>query len=295
MPVTVDPVSAERRLTRSMRAWLVIDSILVTLSGFQLFVLTEYTDRAFAWTIAPPLTAAFLGAAYFAALILVYGSSRQVRWEDARLAVIGVLVFTTLTLIATLLHLDRFHLAAPTPGARIAAWGWLAVYVVVPVALAILLVVQLRAPGEDGPRVAPLPVALRIALAAQATVLLVLGVVLFVAPTMPVWPWPLTPLTGRAVAAWLIGVGVIAAQAVWENEWRRVRVTMAGYAALGVLEIAALARYARFTTGGPRALVYLLFLFIVLGTGLYGWSASRRAGRAAARTAPGRGVRIIPG
>jgi hypothetical protein len=35
--------------------------VLVFLAGVQLFILSEQTDRYFAWTIVPPLTAALLG------------------------------------------------------------------------------------------------------------------------------------------------------------------------------------------------------------------------------------------
>jgi hypothetical protein len=40
---------------------LAIASVLVAVAGFQLFVLSEHTDRYFAWTIEP-LSAAMLGA-----------------------------------------------------------------------------------------------------------------------------------------------------------------------------------------------------------------------------------------
>jgi hypothetical protein len=44
-----------------MRGLLLAAGALVFLAGFQLFILTEQTDLYFAWTIQPPLTAAFLG------------------------------------------------------------------------------------------------------------------------------------------------------------------------------------------------------------------------------------------
>jgi hypothetical protein len=47
-----------------MKWMLLAASILVSLAGVQLFILTENTDRYFAWTIDPPLTAAALGGAY---------------------------------------------------------------------------------------------------------------------------------------------------------------------------------------------------------------------------------------
>ncbi len=41
-------------------------------------------------------------------------------------------VFTTLTLMVTLLHLDRFHLHAADLLTRSLTWAWLLVYAVVP-------------------------------------------------------------------------------------------------------------------------------------------------------------------
>jgi hypothetical protein len=55
-----------RRITPTMRRMLYIAATLVFIAGIQLFVLTEHTDRFFAWTIGVPLTAAFLGAGYWA-------------------------------------------------------------------------------------------------------------------------------------------------------------------------------------------------------------------------------------
>ena len=52
----------ERQLTSGMRAMLWAASLLVLLAGVPLFLGSEQTDLYFAWTIMPPLTAAFLGA-----------------------------------------------------------------------------------------------------------------------------------------------------------------------------------------------------------------------------------------
>ena len=268
-----------------MRVWLLVDTVLVLLSGFQLFVLTERTNTAFAWTIASPLTAAFLGAGYWAALLLVFGSSRQTRWSDARLAVFGVLVFTTLTTVATLLHLDKFHLAASNLGPRVAAWGWLGVYVFVPPVLLVLLILQLRVPGHDPPRMLRLPVFIRVILALQGAILLILGTTMFAQPAVPSWPWALTPLTGRAIAAWLVGIGVIAVQVVWENDWRRVRVAMGSFTLLAVLELVALARYGKSVDWTqPAAAAYLFFLLVMAGVGAYLLTSMRGASSRAGAT-----------
>jgi hypothetical protein len=110
------------------------------------------------------------------------------------------------------------------------------------------------------------------------------GTALFLVPqTMAaLWPWALTPLTGQAVGAWLIGVGVTAAQMCWENDFGHVYAGMAGLAVLGALQLIALARYGFSTVdwSGAGGWIYLLFVLSVLGVGLYGWlEARRRIGR----------------
>ena len=64
------------------------------------------------------------------------------------LGVPGILAFVWLTLIATLIHLDLFHLDSNGFAAQLAAWVWLAVYVVEPPVLTWAFVAQLRAPGR---------------------------------------------------------------------------------------------------------------------------------------------------
>jgi hypothetical protein len=182
-----------------------------------------------------------------------------------------------LTLIATLLHLDRFHLSSADLVAQTAAWVWLAVYVIVPIALAILIFFQWRVPGEDPERVAPMPAWYRSLLFAQAFILIALGVILFLYPTSPFWPWTLTPLTGRAIASWLIGIGSIVTHASLENDWSRTRPMMLGYLALGVLQFSALARYATLIDWSkPHGALYIVFLASILLVGVYGWLAARR-------------------
>jgi len=269
-----------RPLTNAMKWMLLAASILVFLAGIQLFILTENTDRYFAWTVDPPLTAAALGGAYWASSVLELGASRQPTWARARIALPAVLVFTTLIFVTTLLHLDRFHLGNGFPATtQFVTWLWIAVYAVVPVLMSILLVHQLRAAGVDEPRRNPLPPWLRAVLGLHAVVLLTLGFALFVAPsmTMSLWPWMLTPLTARTVGAWLLSLGLAAAHANAENDWGRVTVATQTYVLLGILEFVALIRYpSSVDWARPAAAIYVLFLASVLLVGIYGWVTTRR-------------------
>src|SRR5213594_127357 len=138
-----------------MRWLLYAASALVFLAGLQLTVFTEQTATYFAWTISPPLTAAFLGASYWAAVPVEVIAARQSTWASARVAVPAIWLFTTLTLVATLLHFDKFHFSSTTQSAQGAAWFWLAIYAGVPVAMLIIWMLQLRKPGGDPPRGPP--------------------------------------------------------------------------------------------------------------------------------------------
>jgi hypothetical protein len=246
--------------------------VIVLIAGIQLFALSDFTNRFFAWTITPALTATFLGSGYWASLPLLYFSSRQATWSRARLSVFGVLLFSLLTLFATLVNLDRFHLASADPIAFTAAWVWLIVYLIFPLALFGLIFFQMRQPGQEPPRQALLPLWLRAVLDLQGAILVGLGVVLLISPTIPIWPWMLTPLTGRAVAAWLVGMGVIAIQASRENDWHRVDSGFLSFAIFAGLQVLALCRYpASVDWGRLPMLIYLGFLAGLLLVGIYGW------------------------
>jgi hypothetical protein len=278
------PAGAEvRRLSNPARALLVGFVLLTALATNQLYVLSAHTDAYFAWTIKPPLTAAFLGAGYAAGLVLVLLGLRAKAWVEARIAVVTVAVFSALTLLATVLHRDRFHFGVAGAVARFAAWFWLGIYIVVPLALAVLIVLHQRRPGVDPPRQDPVPLWLVAAFAVQGLVMLAVGGALYVAPSTArtLWPWPLTPLTARAVAAWLIAFGVAAVLTLIERDLSRLAAGAVAYTVFGVLELLALLRYGevgRWDT--PAGIGYLVVLVSVVPVGAAGcWLVADRARR----------------
>jgi hypothetical protein len=216
----------------------VVSALLLGVS-LSLLLLTEQTDRYFAWTVSPPLTAAFLGAGYAASCVFQLMAARQKLWIHARIAPPGALLFTTLTLIATLIHLDHFHLDT------FIGTFWLLIYAVAPPVMMLILIRQWRTPGADLPRQQPLATWLLTLLGLQALVLVPVGAGLFIAPQLvgPLWPWAPTPLTGRAIGAWLIALGAGMAQALWENDWGRVRIALGSFALYGALQLLAIERY----------------------------------------------------
>lgn len=264
--------SVIKPLDNGMRYILRVAGCLVLLAGFQLFILTEYTDLYFAWTIQPPLTAAFLGGGYFASFLMEILASRKTNWAEARIAVPAVFTFTFLTLIATILHLNRFHFTSTLIFAQAAAWFWLSIYAIVPPVLLVMWLRQHLMAGEDTPRVARLPTLVRIALTLQAGILVTCGIGLFAVPTVfaPLWPWTLTPLTSRAIGAWLIGIGIFAGHAVVENDYKRASAGLISYLAFALFELIALLRYPSSVHWmNTNAWLYLALLLSILIVGLH--------------------------
>jgi hypothetical protein len=281
-----------RSTTASMRRMLRLACLLVFLAGSPLLLVSDQTARFFAWTISPQLTAGFLGASYWASGIFELMASRERIWARARLAVPAVLVFTLLTLIVTIVHINRFHFdfAFTDPDARatepitlIGTWFWVAIYAFVPIALAVILVRQLRMPGADPPAEAPIGSVARAVVIAQAVFLAVLGVALLVIPATvaPLWPWKLTILTARVIGAWLIGLSLTGVQALYEND--RTRLRPAGVAAVvwAILELGFVARFADgIDWTRASAWLYLFFVVSVLAIGVGAIRASVRSPRA---------------
>ncbi|MGH2980239.1 MAG: hypothetical protein ACRDLQ_11485, partial [Solirubrobacterales bacterium] len=147
----VNPPSPGTPLTRELRAVLMLFAGLALVAGFLLFPLAEETHRFFSWTIQPPLTAAFMGAAYWAAFVLIGWTARAATWELARPTLVPVITIAVLLLVATLIHLDKFDLDS------IFGWFWLIVYCTVPPVLAALVWAQARRPAGPASPGRPVP------------------------------------------------------------------------------------------------------------------------------------------
>jgi hypothetical protein len=259
-----------------LRRFYYVAILLVTSVGVFTFILSTETERLFAWTINPPLTAAFLGANYFAAFFLALLAARERVWAYAAISYVVSVVFTSMTLFATLLHLDKFNFD------NVNGWLWTIVYVTVPPYLVVVGIGQLRLRGEDPPRTAPIPGWLVLLVSVQAAIALVVGVLLFVEPSTAdeLWAWSLTPLTSRTVAAWSLALAAGLAFTAWQRDWTRVRIATPTYVAIPVFQLIALIRFEDTVDWSELKLwAYVVYLGGVLVLGLYGllrsWNVDR--------------------
>ena len=291
------PAAEQRRPTTfdgilpATRKVLVAFAVLTLLAASQLLVVAGYTDEYFAWTISVRATSAFLGAAYAAGFLLAVLALRRDRWRDVRVAMVTVAVFTVLTLIPTLIHLHIFHLMNGGATERLAAWYWLAVYVVVPLTCLAVVTRQQRQPSERDIVRRPMPRWLRTLLAVQGGALFLVGAVLFLGGAavhhlpegaMGFWPWRLMPLGAQVVGAWLLALAVATALTIWERDLSRLFVPAATYTAFGVFQLLVVVRYWDQIRPDYRWLwAYVAVLVSIAVTGAYGCWAARRGSAAA--------------
>src|SRR3954454_9248249 len=268
------------RIRSGTRALLGAFAVLTALATHQLLVLGGHTERFWPWSIRSQATIGFLAAAYGAGFLLSVLSLRQRSWTRVRLAVGTVTVFTFLTLIATIIHAHRLHLSDADPLARGAAWFWLAVYVVVPLAGVAVLGRQ----EQDRPRsvvLRPLETGLRVAVAAQGLVLFAAGAVLFLGgmtwhhgmSNIGIWPWEVTPVSAQVLGAWLVAFGVGAGLVLAEGDLARLRVPAIAYTAFGGFQLVALLVNGSQTSAARWG--YGFVYAVVLLTGAYGWWTTR--------------------
>lgn len=280
---TAGPQEDVRPALPALRALFGVSSVLVLTAGIQLFVLSARTETFFAWTIAVPLTAAVDGAFYLASFVLLVPAFRARSWGEVRPLAWGVLVVSTLKLVATLLHTSLFHFGAQDLTPRIAAWVWLAVYIAEPIVLGALIIVELRTPGRDPPVAQPMQPALRTSSSALAVVLLMLGLAMLLAPSSVAarWPWTLTTLTAQAIAAWFVAMGVLVGLTARDADGRRSRNVWVALVLLCVLQAVALARYPdAFDWGSAAGVAYVALLVCIGGMGTWGLVAARAPERA---------------
>ncbi|MDH4119513.1 MAG: hypothetical protein OEX04_14580 [Acidimicrobiia bacterium] len=254
--------AVERLLTSFIAATL--------LALTQLFVFPDQTSISFAWTINPELSAAFMGAGFGAGFILVLRVRDRPHWAEVRLSYATILAFTIVTLGVTLAHLDSFHFDAGG-WAEVAAWIWLAVYVTAPIAMTIVGRRQLAAPGVDPPIRHPMPAWLRSLLLLESAVMVGYGIALLIAPSGMPWPWPLTPLVGRAIAAWLIPLGIAAWGARRELDLARLKEPALAFVVFAALALVAIGRFSdQMDWASPSAYILVLWLLVLAATGIRG-------------------------
>jgi hypothetical protein len=248
-----------------------------------LYLFPDDTARLWAWPIPATmssmvLASAYLGGAYF--FVRVLGERH---WHGIGTGFLAVALFASLLGVATVLHWDKFlhH--------HVAFWLWAGLYFVAPFLVVGAWVSNRRYAAPAQPGDAVLRPVERAVVAVVGAVALVQGVVMFLAPStmIDLWPWPLTPLTCRVMAA-VFCLGCAGIVAWTDPRWSSIRLMVqVEVLMLALMLLAALRARDQMIAG--RALGWPLFVgtvVIVVGSGWLWVTHERRPGAASPGAGP---------
>jgi hypothetical protein len=137
-----------------------------------------------------------------------------------RVMILPTAIFSTVQLIATFLHWDKFSIGI-TP-----FYVWFASYLLPPpIFLTAYLWHQRRAGPQDRSSDSPLPAWMRTLFWISGIGLILVATSAFILPSLLIqnFPWQLTPLTTRSLCGWIMILGVVLISIVRENDKARVR------------------------------------------------------------------------
>ena len=188
-----------------------------------LYFFPHNTAKLFAWEIKPPMTAMMLGSAYAGGIYYFSGLLMSSQWHRIKVGLIPVTVFASVLNVATILHWDRFN------HGTLPFFAWTALYFTTPF---IVFALWLRNRGQDTnlPDVidATIPQSLRLVIGAVGVITLAIALFLFLNPAlmMQLWPWTLTPLTSRVMAAMFSLPGMVGLGMAMDSRWSSAQIIL---------------------------------------------------------------------
>ena len=253
---------------------VVIVPFLVVAWGI-LYLRPEDTERLFAWPVGPPMTAMMLGAVYLGGAYFFVRVIRARTWEEVAAGFLPVAGFATLMGVATILHWDLF-----TAG-HISFHVWAVLYFTTPFLVVAAWWFNQRVARREGPGGPVLSGRAKAIAGGLGVLALLVALALFLWPEQlqQVWPWTLSPLTARVMAAMFVlgGAGIAIAR---DPRWRAVRLLVqVTWVMLGLILLAVVLSWDDFDPGNPLTWVFLTWLALVLAGSAVVYGRLERAAR----------------
>lgn len=222
-------------VTRPLAA--IIVPILVA-AFIMLFLFPNHTGLLFAWPIKPTMSAMMLGGTYLGGAYYFTAVFRAQQWHTVKLGFLPVSSFAGILGIATLLHWDKF-----TPG-HISFILWVFLYLTLPIIIPVIWHLNQRLNPSASPPEIPLSVSFCWSIGSLGAVLVVVSLILLIAPNglIPTWPWTLSPLTARVMAAMFALSGLVALGVAINKDWSVARIPLQAQAIAVILILIALFR-----------------------------------------------------
>lgn len=250
-----------------LRLWLAVEILFGVLAIGSVFIHPQASSTNFSWPINPTVMAALFGAFYLSVAVSIINVFLARYWQEVRVIIVPAIIFTTLMLVTTLLHWDKFSVTS------LPFRVWFISYLLPPpIFTATYLWHQSRsaAVGQGGSQ--PLPIPGRQFLRINGLLLTGLAVLFYLVPVLlaAIAPWAVTPLTTRVLCVFLGGVGLLQISMAQENDWYRIRRVLPTFMILPFGVVIQLLRF-RSEVQWSSPTLWIFFLDIVASSLLCFW------------------------
>lgn len=186
-----------------------------------LYLFPNNSGLLFAWPIKPQMGAMMLGGTYLGGAYFFTKVFRSHQWHTVRLGFWPVSAFAAIMGIATILHWDKF-----THG-HISFILWAILYFTLPLIIPVVWYLNQRTNrGEPDPRQVLLSRPLCLVIGFVGVIMSAASLILLLFPQwmLPIWPWSITPLTGRALAAMFVLPGLLSLGIAYDRHWSSAKI-----------------------------------------------------------------------
>ncbi|MBI5965101.1 MAG: hypothetical protein HY863_16605 [Chloroflexi bacterium] len=188
-----------------------------------LYFFPHNTATLFAWEIKSPMTAMMLGSAYAGGIYYFSGLLMTRQWHRIKVGLLPVTTFASVLSLTTILHWDKFN------HGTLPFFAWSSLYFTTPF---IVFGLWLRNRGQDTDQLdgcdAIVPQALRLVIGIIGVITLSIAIFLFLNPALMIqlWPWTLTPLTSRVMAAMFSLPGIVGLGMAMDSRWSSAQIIL---------------------------------------------------------------------
>ena len=274
----VPPLERDDRVLRTTRAVSIVIVPVLTAAFVILFLFPGQTRTLWGWTIRSRMSCMFMGGGYLAGALFFARASRAKQWHRLGPGIIATTAFAGALGVATFLHWPEFN------HGHVSFWAWTLLYITTPLLLPVLYVKNRQFdPHTNGAEDVPVPPWVRTTMTVLGAGQLAFAVTLYLRPSLFLadWPWPLTTLSARSLAAFAAFPAITYLAFAFEHRWSALRwpfeTAIAGVALIAV----GAARSSGDFKAGAQAWLWRGGLLLALAFLIFVWVTMRRKVRLA--------------